>query len=80
MVYGEAALAVPLRDPKARATVSQAARGRSVAVELKDYGLRWDGAPPAPPEAESFARIIQAAVRRFPAVPAQGWKLTVHLE
>ena len=77
MVYGEAALAVPLKQPKARATVSQAQHGRSVAVELKDYNLRWDGATPPPPEAEPFARIIRAAAKRFTAVPAQGWKLAV---
>ena len=77
VVYGEAALAVPLTKPKARARVCPAAPGRPVAVELKDYAVRWDGTPPPPPEAESFARIIRAAVKRFPTVPAQGWKLSV---
>ena len=78
MVYGESALAVPLRRPKAEATVSQAPRGRPVAVELKDFGIRWAGGPRAvPPEVRPFARIIQAAVKRFPEVPAQGWKLAV---
>jgi mevalonate kinase len=77
VVYGETALAVPLKDPRASATVSQSAAGEPVRVELKDLDVRWDGALPAPPEAEPFAQIIRAAVKRFPAVPAQGWKLSV---
>ncbi|MBI5240730.1 MAG: mevalonate kinase [Elusimicrobia bacterium] len=77
VVYGQTALAVPLKDPRARATVAQDSRSRSVAVELKDLGVRWDGASPAPPEAEPFARAIRAAVKRSAAVPAQGWKLSV---
>ena len=77
VVYGETALAVPLKRPKATAAVSQAAGGRPVAVELQDYQLRWDGTPPAPPEVEPFVRVIRAAIKRFPAVLAQGWKLSV---
>jgi mevalonate kinase len=77
VVYGETALAVPLNKPKARATVSQAAAGRPVAVDLKDLAVRWDGARKAPPEAECFARVIRAATGRFPAVPAHGWNLAV---
>ena len=78
MVYGESAMAVPLRRPKAEATVSQAPGGRPAAVELKDFKIRWPGKPRAiPPEVRPFARIIQACVKRFPEVPAKGWKLTV---
>jgi len=78
VVYGETALAVPLKRPRAQATVSQASPSRSVAVELEDYEVRWDGdARAVPPEATPFARIIQATVGRFPVVPAQGWKLSV---
>jgi len=79
VVYGESALAVPLRRPKAEATVSQAPAGRPVAVELEDFKLRWLGKPRTiPPEVRPFARIIQASVDRFPEVPAQGWRLNVH--
>ncbi|MCX5793989.1 MAG: mevalonate kinase [Elusimicrobia bacterium] len=80
VVYGEAALAVPLKDPRAQAKVCQAAPSQAVAVELTDYDIRWDGMSAPPPEAESFSRIIQAAVRRFPVVPTRGWKLSVRSE
>lgn len=76
MVYGEAALAVPLKKPRAQAAVFQAARTRPVAVELKDFGIRWDGGP-APSEVHPFARIIETAVQGYPAVTPRGWRLVV---
>ena len=77
VVYGHAALAIPLGQPRAMAVVSRAAAGRPVSVELPDLGLRWDGTAPVPRDAETFARVIRAAAERFPAVPREGWKLTV---
>lgn len=78
VVYGHGALAVPLAEPKASAAVSQAAPGRPASVTLKDLGVDWDGrSRSVPPEAASFALVIRTARERFPAVPAQGWKLSV---
>ncbi|MCX5790261.1 MAG: mevalonate kinase [Elusimicrobia bacterium] len=78
VVYGECALAIPLRRPRAEAAVSGALPGRPVAIELEDFGIRWDGRKrPVPPEVRSFVRIIAAAAERFPQIPARGWKMSV---
>ena len=67
MVYGESALAVPLRRPRAEATVSQAPSGHPVAVELKDFGIRWAGKPRAVPPEVRYADGVRLVLR------PEGW-------
>ncbi|MFH2203469.1 MAG: mevalonate kinase [Elusimicrobiota bacterium] len=78
VVYGQPAIAVPLREPSAEAVVTETSESEPVAVELKDFGLRWTRGEKA--EAEEilpFAHIVRSCIEDGGRMPGRGWKLSI---
>ncbi|MBI5210224.1 MAG: mevalonate kinase [Elusimicrobia bacterium] len=77
VVYGHAAVAVPLAEPCALATAGLTQAGVPVTVALEDFKLTWSrGEEPAASELRPFARLVESLVKTG-RVPDNGWALAV---
>jgi len=75
VVYGRPAIAAPVSTVQATATVTQAAPGRGLLLELPDIGERVpvSGAAAQPP----LAMVARLALHTLGCEPAPDWTLTV---
>lgn len=78
-VYGHPAVAIPLREPSAQASVTFTGDGQPYRIELPDLGAQWSyGDAQMPPEILPFAKIIDLARERHGrSIITTGWTLRV---
>jgi len=78
VVYGQPAIAVPLKHLRAEATVEPTTPEEPVAVSLEDFASGWkSGDECAPDEANPFVRLLELATADG-KISKQGWRLRVH--
>ncbi|MFH1726556.1 MAG: mevalonate kinase [Elusimicrobiota bacterium] len=81
VVYGHPAVAVPLQKPGAEASVVATEGDAPVAVELKDFDIRWSRGEDIPAdEVRPFAELVGSVSRRYESIPENGWSLSVSSE
>lgn len=81
VVYGQPAIAVPLRDPGAEAAVSRTDPSSPIELDLRDFGIRWTvGLKPVAEEIPPFAELIRLATTSLAGVPDRGWTLSIRSE
>ncbi|HBL17557.1 MAG: mevalonate kinase [Elusimicrobia bacterium GWA2_69_24] len=78
-VYGHPAVAIPLREPSAEASVCWTGDGQPYRIELPDLNAAWAyGDAQMPPEIVPFVKIIDLARERHgKSIVTTGWTLKV---
>ncbi len=78
VVYGHPAVALPLLNLRARATVEETPGSGPIQFELGDFGCRYTvGDEVEDKVALSFKALAELLGERVPGLPAHGWKCTV---
>lgn len=78
VVYGQPAIAVPLRRPSAEALAHKTSSGSPAVLCLRDFDLDWSpGEDDSAPEIRPFAELLKALRARHSEIPEKGWKLEV---